>query len=444
LDNVDVFSRVTVVGSRRRLDVTLPSTVPVADLIWDLVEMLAESDGGLPASWALIRVGGQALDPERPLSEQGVVQGTMLFLRDATRQDPPPAIDDYAVELAIAVDAQGGRWTAAAAPPMLAWAAAACSAAAGVALLLAGDPGSQALIGVAGALIAAAAGWVISQRFLRRSTGGLIAMSAIPLWAAAGAGLAGLAGASSTSILAASLGSSGIGAAIAIVVAGEIVLLPAAGIITITLLPALVLGVCALVGAGPVPAAALLCPIALGSLALPGRLAVRLAGVDRGQTAAVSARARRGRRLHGSMLVGIALVLIASSAILAASGGWFAWGLVGATAIGAVAKARHFRFTAEVAPLLAAGLVGLVLLEYPLIGALAIGPKGIGGAAALLVVDALVLALTGIAVRRWDLSPQLRRQLGRLELIATAATLPLAVGVLGAYSAVARLVHGFS
>jgi type VII secretion integral membrane protein EccD len=444
MDGVDAVSRVTVVGSTRRLDVTLPTGVPVADLLLDLVEMLGESDGDLPARWALVRVGGQALDPERALSEQRVTSGTMLFLRDVTQDDPPPTTDDYATAVAVAVDAQGGRWTPVAAPPAMAWSAAACWVAAGLVLLVAGDGQTRAMFGLAGAAIAVVAGLVIAQRLGRPSAGGLIALSAIPLWAAAGAGLAGLADSGATATLAAALGSGGVGAAVAILVAGEAVLVPAVGIITITLVPALVLGVCTLAGAGPASAAALLCPIALGSLALPSRLAVRLARIDDPVRDSIAVRARRGRRLVAAMLIGISVVLAGSSAILAVSGGWFGWGLVGAAAIGAVAKARHFRFTAEVVPLLAAGIAGLLLLEYPLVAALAIGSKGAGGAAALLTADALILAVAGSAVRRWDLSPQLRRQLGRLESIATAGTVPLALGVLGAYSAVTRLVHGFS
>ena len=444
MDSVDASCRVTVVGSRRRLDVTLPIGVPVADLLWDLVEMLAESDGSLPARWALVKVGGHALDPELALSEQGVVQGTMLFLRDITSQDPPPAIDDYATGVAVIVDAQGGRWTRTATPELLAGTAAACLAAAGLVLLVSGDGESRAMFGLLGATIAAAASLAMSRRLGRRASGGLVALSAMPLWAAAGAGVAGWSGADATVILAAAVGSIGVGAAIAIVVAGDVVLVPSVGIIAATLLPALVLGGCAVVGAGLVSAAALLCPIAVGSLALPPRLAVRLAGIDHPGTASVSARARRGRQLLASLLIGIAVVLIGSSTILAVSGGWFAVGLVAASALGVAAKARHFRFAAEVAPLLTAGLVGVLLLEYPLIVALAIGPRGAGGAAAFLAADALILAIGGSAVRRWDLSPRLRRQLGRLEAIATAATVPLALGVLGAYDAVARLVHGFS
>jgi ESX secretion system protein EccD len=422
----------------------LPVGVPVADLLWDLVEMLGEHDGSLPARWALVKVGGHALEPELALSEQGVVQGTMLFLRDITKPDPPPASDDYATEVAITVDAQGGRWTKAAAPGMLAYTAAACLVAAGLILLLTGDREVRTLFGVPGAAIGAVAGLAISRRVGLRAAGGLVGLSALPLWAAAGAGLGGIATTSATGILAAALGSVVVGAAIAMLLAGESVLVPAVGIVAATLVPALVLGGCALAGASPVSAAALICPIALGSLAGAARLAVRLAGINRLDAASLGARARQGRRMLAALLVGIGVELIGASAILAVSGGWFAWGLVAASAIAAVAKARHFRFAAEVAPLLAAGLAGVLLLEYPLIVALAIGPRGAGGAAVVLTADALLLALAGTNLRRWDLSPGLRLQLGRLESVATAATVPLALGAVGTYELVSRLVRGLA
>jgi type VII secretion integral membrane protein EccD len=422
--------------------VTLPGGVPVAELLWDLAEMLGEGNGGVPARWALLRVGGRVLDPELALADQGVASGTMLFLRDITTEDPPPAIDDYATVVAVIVDAQAGRWTRAAAPSLLAGGAAACLSVAGLLLLAAGDRDARALFGLLGAAIAAIAGLTMSRRLGRRTSGGVVAIAAMPLWAAAGVGFAGLAGAGSTAILASGLGSVGVGATIAILVAGDVVLIPAVGIIAATLVPALVLGGCALFGAGPLPAAAILCPIALGSLALAASLAVRLSGVSESRPASVSARARRGRQLLAALLIGIAVVLIGSCALLALSGGWFAWGLIAATALSAAAKARHFRFAAEVTPLLAAGLAALLLLEYPLVAALAIGPRGAGGGAAVLTADAIILAAAGSTVRRWDLSPRLLRQLGRLEAVATAATVPLAVGVLGTYEAVARLVHG--
>ena len=422
----------------------MPAGVPVADLVWDLVEMLGESDGSVPARWALVRVGGRALDPELALSEQGVASGTMLFLRDITPDEPPPIIDDYAAEVAVVVDAQGGRWTTSAAPGLLTAGAAVCLAAAGLVLLLAGDREMRAMFGLLGATIAVITGLALSRRLGRRASGGLIVLSALPLWAAAGAGLASLEDAGATATLAATLGFVGVGAGIAVLVAGDAVLVVAAGFIAATLLPATVLGACAVVGASALAAAALVPPITLGGLALTERLAVRLAGVNRADLASISARAKRGRQLLAAMLIGLAVVLIVSSAILALAGGWFAWGLVAASAVAVAAKARHFRFVAEVAPLLAVALAGLLLLQVPLVGALPIGLRGAGGAAALLAADALILVVAVSVVRRWDLSPGLRRQLGRLEALATAATVPLAVGVLGAYAAVARFAHGLT
>jgi hypothetical protein len=187
-------------------------------LLWDLAEMLGEGNGTVPARWALLRVGGRALDPELALAEQGVASGTMLFLRDITIEDPPPAIDDYATGVAVIVDAQAGRWTRAAAPSLLAGGAAVCVSVAGLVLLVAGDRDARALFGLVDAAIAALTGLTLS-RLGRRMSGGVVALAAIPLWAAAGVGFAGLAGTGSTAILASGLGSVGVGATITILVA---------------------------------------------------------------------------------------------------------------------------------------------------------------------------------------------------------------------------------
>src|ERR1700687_6119242 len=93
--------------------------------------MLGESEDGTPAGWGLVRVGGRALDPEYGLVDQGVSDGTMLFLRDLTTPEPEPAIDDYAERVAISVDAQGGRWTNSAAEALVVYGAGACLLAAG-------------------------------------------------------------------------------------------------------------------------------------------------------------------------------------------------------------------------------------------------------------------------------------------------------------------------
>jgi len=432
--------RVTVVGSTRRLDVALPAGVPVVDLLSDLVEMLGESEDGTPAGWGLVRVGGRALDPEYGLVDQGVSDGTMLFLRDLTTPEPEPAIDDYAERVAISVDAQGGRWTNSAAEALVVYGAGACLLAAGAIALLAGDRGVRTMVGLAGAALAALAGLGVARVLRRRAFGWLIAFAALPLWAAAGVGLAGFARLDPTGTLAAALLSVTAGAGVAIAIAAELTLVPSVGVITATLVPALVLGACAVFGAGFAAAAALLVPLALGSLALPAPLAVRLARLDDPGAGSLDARVRRARRLLAAFLIGVAVVLAVSSEILVASGGWFAWGLVAAGAVGAAARARHFRFTAEVAPLLAAGLAGLFLLQYPLVVELA--GWGAGGAAIVLVVDAIVLIGVGTGIRGFNVPPRLQRPLARLEAVVTAVSVPLSLGVLGAYDAVAHFARG--
>src|SRR5919112_14097 len=79
-----VFSRVTVVAPRTRIDLALPSDVAVANLLPMLLKMAGEStaDGGSRhGGWCLAKLGGDVIDPERPLNSLGVVDGDLLQLR---------------------------------------------------------------------------------------------------------------------------------------------------------------------------------------------------------------------------------------------------------------------------------------------------------------------------------------------------------------------------
>ena len=71
-----VFSRVTVVAPRTRIDVALPADVAVADLLPMLLDMAKEAtpDGGARhGGWCLARLGDSPLDPSRTLASLGVV-----------------------------------------------------------------------------------------------------------------------------------------------------------------------------------------------------------------------------------------------------------------------------------------------------------------------------------------------------------------------------------
>src|SRR5262245_48532527 len=96
---------VTVVGTSRRADLALPSRIAVAELLHELVRLLEDHSNGSPTPrrWSLLRLGGEPHDGERSLDDQGVLDGTMLFLRDTTPPLPPPVVEDIVESVAIAV-----------------------------------------------------------------------------------------------------------------------------------------------------------------------------------------------------------------------------------------------------------------------------------------------------------------------------------------------------
>jgi len=427
-----VSCRVTVVGSTKRLDATLPDSIPVAELLPDVLDMFGDSENGAALEWRLVRVGGQALDPELSLAEQGVVEGTMLFLRDRSSAPPAPLLDDFVGRVATTVDAQGGRWSGAMAPAVSTWIGTAGIAAAGFAVLVTGDAVAQTWVGVSGAAISAVVAFVQRRTVRGPGLAAVIAFGALPAWAAAGAGIASLAGASGVGILAAAVAGAAVGSLVAIAVIGEVAFTPAEGVLAASGIPAIVIGATAAAGGSLVQAAALVAVIELVALALLGPLNVRLAEVVGADSSSLARRVATGRRLQAASLVGTAVAITGASAVLAVSDGWFAKALVVVTALAVAARARHYRFALEVVPLLAAGMVSLIALELRFVPWLP----------ALLIADAIVLLAAATVVRGWTLSSQMRRWLGPLEALAITASVPLALGVLGFYDSVAHLARG--
>src|SRR4029077_1749582 len=109
------------------------------------------------------------------------------------------------------------------------------------------------------------------------------------------------------------------------------------------------------------------------------------------------------------------------------------WGLIAVASIAVAAQARHHRFATEMAPLLTAALVGVLLLEFPLVAG-----GGTAIAATVLIADGLILGGAAGAIRAWTLPAPVYRRLRTVEWIAIAASVPLALAVLGVYVAVAR------
>jgi hypothetical protein len=193
--------------------------------------------------------------------------------------------------------------------------------------------------------------------------------------------------------------------------------------------------------------AAVLAPLLLIELRLMPRLAVRLArlgGARSFDPAALRPRVESGHGLLAAMVIGAATVMAAACLLLALYGGAYERALVAALAVGAATHVRQFRFALEAAPLALAALVGLSALELAALRGLYAVPGLRPAVVGLALATALALVGLGVAGRRRQLSPQLRRRLGQLEALAVVTSIPLAAGALGAYSAVAALAHSLA
>lgn len=90
-----VFTRLTVVAPRTRIDVALPSDVALADLLPMLLSMARETtpDGGARhGGWCLARIGEAELDTTKSLNGHVVLDGELLQLRKRSESPPPAAL----------------------------------------------------------------------------------------------------------------------------------------------------------------------------------------------------------------------------------------------------------------------------------------------------------------------------------------------------------------
>jgi type VII secretion integral membrane protein EccD len=96
---------VSVIGGNTQLDVGLPSAIPVATFIGELVELIesrnpdpaeTEDDAGSLQTqhWTLARLGREPISPNRTLTESEVFDGELLVLRAVGAKETPALFDD--------------------------------------------------------------------------------------------------------------------------------------------------------------------------------------------------------------------------------------------------------------------------------------------------------------------------------------------------------------
>lgn len=471
------FCRVTIVAPDSRIDVALPDDVPVADLCPEILRLARQNPAeGAPVGYHLVRRDGTVLDSARSFAAQRILDGELLTLRPFADSLPPAVFDDVSEAVASVVTRDRVLWSAdltrvaglvagGILPALLAfvvWGSqlrhdmhslqGVLAAVTGVLLTtlacvrarVYGDPGSAVALGL-GALPNIAVG---GSGLLPTADGQgigrlqfLLACAAVLI----------------ASVLLTLVSPGGDGPFVAFVFASSVGLLTTfVGMLT---------------DLRPIETAAVCAPLSVGALAfLPG-LSMRFARLPIGFDAPtparaghaegepdasepvdverVTAQARRGHELLVGLVGGCALVSVGASIVLGFSSNAWAQLLAFATAVAMLMRASLFRYTAQVAATLAAGLASLTLLGIGLAlnppvryahdalqgDTSALDMRSVWLAAAIAVAAALVTSL-GLTAPRRGLTPFWGRFLEIAEGFVLLTLVPLALAVFDVYATV--------
>jgi hypothetical protein len=452
---IDGRSRVTVIGSRRRVDVALPAAAPIGEYSAGLAGLCGQDiQRALPQAWSLAVAGGAPLPLSASLAESGVVDGQVLYLRDlAVAAGEDVTFDDIPELIEGAAENQRRDGWPRALVVMtfgLAWLA----ASAGLAFSRSGTRLiTPAILIVVGLLLIGTA-WALAQRRVLAPAGlcVLTALTAVPCLAVAGA-LLGQALAGSPFLWVGAIAGATAAVLMSLAATPEAVVLLIALQLAVALLLAPLL--VAVHATGPqVAAAAVVAMLSLLGLAKTAAAHVTVWSqrqLPRGDSMANVATGMliRSRRLLTVLVAGPTLALAVALPVLAFSGNGFALAMAGAASVALVVRAQQAGFAEELVPIAGAGLVGL----FAVLDALAerTWPTGAASIVALSVAGLALIAgaLIAAALRMTGADPakdlpdgfpaDAAQHVGRRKFIdiigvlCAIATVSLALGVFGVF-----------
>ena len=450
-----VFSRVTLVAPRTRIDVALPADVAVADLLPMLLDLARErsQDGGSRhGGWCLARLGELAMDPSRTLAAAGVLDGDLLQLRRRSELPPPPLFDDVVDAIAVASPDSYRPWTPRTARALGQVAGGLALVTAAVALFLAGPGLGPAITAGGAAVLAVALGGVVTRVFGDHGTGVLVAAAGLPSAFVAGLYTVPGTGIDRPNLLLACT-------FVLVVAAGAVLVLGTGATPFVAAAAAAALGAgAALVGtlvAHPVAGiAAGTASVTLAALPLLPRLTIQLARlpipqVPRGADdlkadtgfpdyAAIERRAGLAHEYLTGLIIGCGAVAATCAVLLAASGRAAGILLGVIVTLVMLLRARSYPNGTQAIALLVAGMLAAA-------GLVTSWMAGAGGVelnlwifTTLAVLGAAALVL-GVVFPRQRFSPVLRRSVDVTEAVLIAAVLPVALAVMDLYATVRHL-----
>ncbi|MGK5628053.1 type VII secretion integral membrane protein EccD [Streptomyces sp. URMC 123] len=482
------FCRVTVVAPDSRIDVALPDDIPVADLNPEILRLTGQTQStGTPTGYHLVRRDGTVLEGSRSLAAQQVLDGEVLSLRPFAESLPPAVFDDVADAVASAVRRDRTLWNDGLLRAAGLFGGACLLVLLGFVLWFA-DPvrhDMHALPGIiataVGVLLTVLAG-VRARVYDDRASAVALGLSALPHLMIAGSGALPLDQGEGVGRLQFLLGC----VAVLIASVALVALMPGGDAPFVAAVFASAVGTLAtfcaiLTDARPVDTAAVSAVVAIGIVAfLPG-LSARFARLPIGYASPraadpdfdaepdpsaapaepvdgerIAAQARRGHEMLLGLVGGCSAVVVGSAAVLGFSDSLWGQLLALASGLAILLRARLFRYTAQVACVLAAGLCALALLVLglslnPPAGAvrdlLIEGDRGpldvrtIWLAAAVIAAAALITAIALIVPRK-GVTPFWGRFSDLAEGAVLLSLVPLCLAVLDVYSSARSMTSG--
>ncbi|MFC0507734.1 type VII secretion integral membrane protein EccD [Micromonospora costi] len=454
------LSRITIVAPRTRMDLALPSDVPLADLLPTLLRYAGEDladEGVRHGGWSLARLGGQPLDGGRTVAQLGVRDGEVLYFNPRAASAPEVVFDDVVDAVATATNQRRGAWQVATTRSFAVLFAAVALAGGAVAALFTGPPQLPAALAallVAVALLVSAA--VLSRAAGDSRTGAALAM--VGLAYAAVGGLLLLAGdrtlteLASPHVLLAATAVVLFGAVAALAVGDRLPLF--LGAVAIGVATGLGAVLCLAFGIGAPAAAAVVAAVAFGAVPALPMSAYRLArlpvpsiptGPDDLKTDTESVDGRRVLQLSEradefltGLLWTVSLVVLGAQVVLALNGRLPAVLLCLALALLSLLRARPFLSRAQRTPVLVTGTVGLGLAAAATFAGGSM-PLRLGVIVGGLLLAAVISLIYGLTVAGKPISPVWGRLLDIVEILLIIALVPLAVWVLGLYGWIVNL-----
>jgi type VII secretion integral membrane protein EccD len=104
------YTRVTLVGTGRRVDMVLPATESVGRMLPDLLTVVGEPSAHPARLRRLVTIGGEVLGDADTLAGAEITDGTVLRLAGAEDLPPAPVIHDVTEETADDLDLRATRW----------------------------------------------------------------------------------------------------------------------------------------------------------------------------------------------------------------------------------------------------------------------------------------------------------------------------------------------